>query len=462
MELDVWLNDRLVAHVRERRRKVYADYTEETVASCGPEVPLLSCSLPTPGPGASDRTRAFLEGLLPEGAALQAMAAQVRGASLTAGGVPEKPTDSVLLLAEFGRECAGAVATAPAGGGWSPGPGRYDPVDTAGLERLVNDLPSSPLGADPGAGRRMSLAGAQPKLVLARLDGRWYEPVDGAASTHILKPTRTWPLSADNEAAVMSLARSVGLTGSESWVKEVGPQRVYVVERYDRTVLPSGVVVRSHQEDLCQALGVRPADKYSLGRPSQRIARVLRAYSADVEADLTGLLRHLTFRAVVGDEDGHGKNVSILLDDGRVSLAPLYDSLCTMAYPKLDGKMGGGVGRQVSLFKVDRQALVEEGQAMGLPAETATAVVDELAEAVRAAAAGLDRLDIDGRAVVSVKAIVAQRVDNLLNGRPMGTAPMGTALDGDRPGTARLDTKPKAATRRPQTNPLGEQPRTDG
>ncbi|MGH9066301.1 MAG: HipA domain-containing protein, partial [Acidimicrobiales bacterium] len=323
-----------------------------------------------------------------------------------------------------------AVATAPAGGGWSPGPGRYDPVDQAGLERLVDDLPLSPLGADPGANRRMSLAGAQPKLVLARLDGGWYQPADGAASTHILKPTLTWPLSADNEAAVMSLARSVGLTGSESWVEEIGPTRVYVVERYDRTVLPSGVVLRSHQEDMCQALGVRPADKYNLGRPSQRIARVLRTYSVDPAADLTGLLRQLTFRTVVGDEDGHGKNVSILLDDGRVSLAPLYDSLCTMAYPKLDGKLGGGVGRQVSLFKVDRQALVEEGQAMGLPTDMATAVVDDVAEGVQAALADLDRLDIVGRAAVSVRAIVAQRVDNLLNGRPMGSAPMGTALDG--------------------------------
>ena len=440
MELDVWLGERLVGHVRERRGKVYADYTEETVASYGPEVPLLSCSLPTPGPGPSDRTRAFLEGLLPEGTALRAMAAQIRGVSLTAGGVPEKPTDSVLLLAEFGRECAGAVATAPSGDGWSPRPGRYDPLDEIGLERLINDLPSNPLGADLGAGRRMSLAGTQPKVVLARLDGAWYEPVDGAASTHILKPTRTWPRSADNEATVMWLARSVGLTDAESWVEQVGSQRVYVVERYDRTVLLSGVVVRSLQEDLCQALGVRPSDKYNLGRPSQRIARVLRAHSANLEADLTALLQQVTFRAIVGDEDGHGKNVSILLDDGRVSLAPLYDSLCTMAYSTLDGKMGGGVGRQVSLFKVDRQALVEEGRALGLTEREATAVVDGLALRIQGEAERLDELALDEQAVTSVKSIVTDRVRNLLDGRPMGTAPIGTALDEGRAGTAQLAT----------------------
>ena len=445
MELDMWLGDQLVANVRERRRKFSVEYTAETTARHGPEIPLLSCSLPTPGPCRTDHTRAFLEGLLPEAAALQAMAAQVRGVRLTPGGVPQDPSDSVLLLAEFGRECAGAVAAAPTGSGWSPRPGRYDPVDATGLERLVADLPTNPLGANPGEERRMSLAGAQPKLVLARFDGHWYEPADGAASTHILKPTRSWPLSADNEAAVMWMARSVGLTGSASWVEQVGPHRVYVAERYDRTVVGPRMVSRHHQEDLCQALGIRPVDKYNLGRPSQRIARVLRTWSVEPEADLAGLLRHLTFRTVVGDEDGHGKNVSVMLDDGKVSLAPLYDSLCTMAYSQLDGKMAAGVGRQVSLFKVDRQALVEEGQALGLPEATARSLVDDLAERLRETLVDLDGLHLDERAVASVTTIAGRRATNLLDGRPMGTAPKGTALGAPTEGPSRavrIDTGP--------------------
>jgi len=445
MELDVWLGDLLVANVREKRKKVYIDYTAETAARYGPEVPLLSCSLPTPGPGRADHSRAFLEGLLPEATALQAMAAQVRGVSLTATGVPQDPTDSVLLLGEFGRECAGAVSTAPAGSGWTPGPGRYEPLDTADLERLVANLPTNPLGNDPGAGRRMSLAGAQPKLVLARFDGRWYEPADGAAPTHILKPTRSWPLSADNEAAVMWTARYVGLTDSAAWVEQVGSGRVYVVERYDRPVRSHGVVDRLHQEDLCQALGLRPNDKYHVGRPSQRIARVLRTFSSDPEADLTTLLRQLTFRTVIGDEDGHAKNVSIMLDEGRVRLAPLYDSLCTMSYHDLDGKMAAGIGNQVSLFKVDRKALVEEGTALGLPQQTATAVVDDTAERIREALAGLDSLDLEQRVVASVTEITRHRVANLLDGKPMGAAPAGTALDTPsrrRTRAARLDTRP--------------------
>jgi hypothetical protein len=57
MELDVWLADQLVANIKEKRRKFYVQYTDETADRYGPEVPLMSCSLPTPGPCRSDHTR---------------------------------------------------------------------------------------------------------------------------------------------------------------------------------------------------------------------------------------------------------------------------------------------------------------------------------------------------------------------------------------------------------------------
>lgn len=51
-------------------------------------------------------------------------------------------------------------------------------------------------------------------------------------------------------------------------VEFFGDERVIVVERYDR-VVRDGVVRRVHQEDVCQALGVRPEAKYqSEGGPS--------------------------------------------------------------------------------------------------------------------------------------------------------------------------------------------------
>jgi hypothetical protein len=55
-----------------------------------------------------------------------------------------------------------------------------------------------------------------------------------------------------------------------------------------------------------------------------------------------------------------------MLDDGGVRLAPLYDSLCTLIYPKLDGEMGAQIGSRTNLAEMDRVALLDEAKAMAL------------------------------------------------------------------------------------------------
>jgi serine/threonine-protein kinase HipA len=50
------------------------------------------------------------------------------------------------------------------------------------------------------------------------------------------------------------------------------------------------------------------------------------------------LLTHLAFNVIIGNADYHGKNISFLLDAGRpVTVAPLYDAMCTMYYEGNDG-----------------------------------------------------------------------------------------------------------------------------
>jgi serine/threonine-protein kinase HipA len=420
VELDIWLGDQLVARTAtiSRGAKVRIVYDASIADFCGPEVPLLSCSLPTPGPSEPSMARAFLEGLLPEGRALAAAAARVRGVRLTRDGAPETPTDAVALLAEYGRECAGAVIIAPQG---SPAPsgGRYLPHTDEGLASAIRDLPRKPLGADPERGIRMSLGGAQDKLLLARIDGVWNEPLDGAPSTHIIKPATAWPNSAQNEALVLELARAARLTNSASWVEEIGGTTALVAERYDRRIV-DGRIARVHQEDMCQALGIRPQDKYEIGRPSERMAKILRTWAVSARTEIDRLFRQVAFRCVVGDEDGHGKNYSLLLQDGEVTLAPLYDSLCTLAYPELTGHMGTRVGTQVNLARVDRAALLAEARAMGLTESEATASLDELAADLRVGVANLSDTQTSGWASEQVIEIIQGRIDRLDRGAPLG------------------------------------------
>jgi serine/threonine-protein kinase HipA len=52
----------------------------------------------------------------------------------------------------------------------------------------------------------------------------------------------------------------------------------------------------------------------------------------------------VVFNALVGNNDAHAKNFSLLRDKRFPSLAPLYDILCTAAYPGLSDKMAMKIG----------------------------------------------------------------------------------------------------------------------
>jgi serine/threonine-protein kinase HipA len=98
-------------------------------------------------------------------------------------------------------------------------------------------------------------------------------------------------------------------------------------------------VLRLHQEDLCQALGLLPTLKYqNEGGPSpQTIVDLLRAHSSQPQEDVTTFLGALIFNWLIAGTDGHAKNYSLLLGArGRVRLAPLYDLGSALPYPDMD------------------------------------------------------------------------------------------------------------------------------
>ena len=114
--------------------------------------------------------------LLPE-------ASQLRTVGRRLGAAPE---DTIAILAEIGRDTAGALSIGKPGsvdpGGWVPVP------NDAALERIIDRASSKPflVGED---GVSMSLAGVQTKLGVAlNTEGQICIPHDGAPSTHILKP----------------------------------------------------------------------------------------------------------------------------------------------------------------------------------------------------------------------------------------------------------------------------------
>ena len=296
--------------------------------------------------------RAVFGGLLPEGDVREVLARNL--------GISEK--NDYGLLKEVGGDVAGAITLLP-DGVEPPSEPTSDPLDDADLARLLGGLPQRPLAASPDEGIRLSLAGAQPKVPVIIEDGRMALPTNSAApTTHILKPEpRRFPGLVDNEAFCMALARACELAVAQvKKAKAASGEPLLIVERYDRD-LTADPIRRLHQEDLCQALGI-PADKkyQEEGGPTvSQSAELIRSCTPVPAQELPRLMRAVVFNWVVGNCDAHGKNYSLLYDQGAPTLAPLYDIVSTIIYPELTTRLAMSINGARDLEQVDDGAWVK-------------------------------------------------------------------------------------------------------
>jgi serine/threonine-protein kinase HipA len=378
--LGVWLDDLRVAELQRAGPGIRCHYTEEALARWPLNSPLLSCSLPLDSRPAD--ALPFCVGLLPEGQALQVLAEQA--------GLPVN--DVFGLLARYGRDVAGALVVVP--GDEEPDPGEFgaEPYDGEALAAAVAELDDYPLGAHEDS--ELSLAGIQDKLLLVRLpDGSWGRPTGGRPSTHILKrDDLRYPGLVEAEAHCLMLARAAGLTAIDVDLTELASYSCVIVSRYDREV-DGEEVRRIHQEDLCQALAIDPRmsrgrAKYErAGGPSLRqAAQLLDTYADEPAAELDRLVAVVAFTVLIGNADAHGKNLSLLHRDGeRIALAPLYDTVPTLLWPRLRTEAAMSIGAQPVLSDVGIAEIVREAGRWPHPADRADQVARETIEAVLAA-----------------------------------------------------------------------------
>jgi serine/threonine-protein kinase HipA len=328
--LNVYLiNERIGRLQLDNSRRFIFTYDQDWLA-LKTAVPL-SISLPLQEePYQDDHARAFFSNLLPE-SELRRIIARKLGLS---------ENNDFALLEAVGGECAGAVSLLPEDTIPS-GEQSYRILTDDQLNELVDELPKRPLLAGE-EGIRLSLAGAQNKLPV------YYQhlPIGEATSSHIMKPPmENYPHTVENEAFCMQLAFDIGLIVPtvEILHKQVN---LYLVERYDRTTVEEGRLLRNHQEDFCQALGVAPDQKYEKeGGPSlQQCFTLVRESSILPAQDLSRLLDWVIFNYLIGNADAHAKNISLLLTQQGPQLAPFYDLMCTAIYDGLTDRLAMKIG----------------------------------------------------------------------------------------------------------------------
>ncbi len=387
--LDVLLNGQMVGSYASRRDgRITFKYVDSWLSQSN-AVPV-SLSLPLRETiYVGDTVTAVFENLLPDNDDTRQRLAERIGAA---------GTDAFSLLAEIGRDCVGALQFVPSGE--APPSSRKirgTPVNETEIADIFRDLARTPLGLVPQREFRISIAGAQEKTALLRLDGVWYRPLGTTPTSHILKPAIgvlangiDLSDSVENEWLCLQLARHFGLDVAAVEMTSFDDVRTLVVERFDRQPSRDGSwILRRPQEDMLQALGVRPTLKYEIeGGPGiTQIMDLLRGSDRPEEDRLTFLRAQIVFW-LLGATDGHAKNFSIFLGpEGSFRLTPLYDIMSVeqpLAASQLrwrDAKLAMAIGdnRHRRLDEVVRRHWEQTAKRCGVSNDAISGVLADLA-----------------------------------------------------------------------------------
>jgi serine/threonine-protein kinase HipA len=382
--LDVYLHQHLIGKlIQDDQGNMRFTYVESWLSN--PKAIPLSRSLPLTNKHFNRKAcRGYFAGVLPDESKREIIA---RNLGISA-------RNDFAMLEQIGGECAGAVTFLPDGQSLPQRDYAYRPLSPQELAEKLRALPHRPLLAGE-EGIRLSLAGAQDKIPVHVSRGQISLPLNESPSTHILKPAiERFAGVVFNEALCMKLAQAAGLQTAHVEVGNVEGIDYLLVERYDRAVVIQGEerLRREHQEDFCQALGVVPERKYQAeGGPSlKQCFALVREESSRPVVDLQSLLDAVIFNWLIGNNDAHGKNFSLVYPGEmnlglQIRLAPLYDLLSTAYYPELSPKMAMKLGGEYLSERVSPPQFERLAEEAGLAKPMVTRRVLELGEAIEAA-----------------------------------------------------------------------------
>jgi len=180
---------------------------------------------------------------------------------------------------------------------------------------------------------KMSIQGVQPKLsaILNIKDGK-FELVDKGGK-YILKPQHNlYYQMPENEDLTMRLAELTGLDipiHGLIWSKD--NSLTYYIKRFDRKGHKDKIAV----EDFAQLAGLSRDTKYDYSM--EKVVELINKYCTFPAIEKIKLFKMVLFNFLVGNEDMHLKNFSIIKKDGKITLTPCYDLVnSTIEYIKQD------------------------------------------------------------------------------------------------------------------------------
>ncbi|HEY5124467.1 MAG TPA: HipA domain-containing protein [Ignavibacteria bacterium] len=168
---------------------------------------------------------------------------------------------------------------------------------------------------------KMSIQGVQPKLsaVLSIKDGKFI--LVDIGGRYILKPQhQLFTQLPENEDLTMKLASEIGLEipiHGLLWSKD--NTLTYFIKRFDRKGQNDKVPV----EDFAQLAGLSRDTKYDYSM--EKIVKLIDDFCTFPAIEKIKLFKLVIFNYLIGNEDSHLKNFSIITDDNQIRLSPCYD-----------------------------------------------------------------------------------------------------------------------------------------
>lgn len=251
-------------------------------------------------------------------------------------------TAIIELLQAIGRDCVGAVQILPVG---------EIPHDVHQVSSSpINDKQVAELLRANSSGRvigqelddeyfRISIAGAQEKTALLKINGAWHLPHGATPTTHILKlplgligGERRFDMttSIENEWLCAKILEKLDFNVAQTEIATFEDVKALVVKRFDRKWVENNTwIARIPQEDFCQVFGLPNTKKYEAdGGPG--IVKIMQYLAASqfAEEDRLHFIKTQFMFWLLAASDGHAKNFSMAINEGsNFQLTPLYDVL---------------------------------------------------------------------------------------------------------------------------------------
>ena len=170
---------------------------------------------------------------------------------------------------------------------------------------------------------KMSIQGIQTKLsAQLKIKAACFEIVDQQGHYILKTQSSSYSELPENEALTMSLAETIGLeVPVHGLVYAKDNSMTYFIKRFDRVGHKKKLAV----EDFAQLSGEDRDTKYK--GSMEKIATIIEQFCTFPKIEFVKLFKLTLFNFLIGNEDMHLKNFSLITKNNKITLSPAYDLL---------------------------------------------------------------------------------------------------------------------------------------